>query len=68
MAQMGYATLDELIGRSDLIEKRDAIAHWKAKGLDFGRIFTRPEVPAEIATRHIRAPGSIRLRRFWIAA
>jgi glutamate synthase (NADPH/NADH) large chain len=52
MAQMGYATLDALIGRSDLIEKRDAVAHWKAKGLDFGRIFTRPEVPAEIATRH----------------
>ena len=52
MAQMGFARLDELIGRSDLIEKRDAVAHWKAKGLDFSRIFTRPDVPADVATHH----------------
>ncbi|TVR10839.1 MAG: glutamate synthase large subunit [Salinarimonadaceae bacterium] len=53
MAEMGATKLDELIGRSDLIEKREAIEHWKAKGLDFTRIFHKPEVGSEVATRHV---------------
>ncbi|MFC7515734.1 glutamate synthase-related protein [Herbaspirillum sp. GCM10030257] len=46
MAQLGVRTFDELIGRSDLLDKSRAIAHWKAKGLDFSKIFYQPEVPA----------------------
>ena len=52
MAQMGVRKLDDLIGRSDLLDTRKGIAHWKAKGLDFSRIFHMPDVPAEIARRH----------------
>ena len=52
MAQMGVRKFDDLIGRSDLLDTRKGIAHWKAKGLDFSRIFHLPNVPAEIARFH----------------
>jgi len=39
MAQLGIRTFDELIGRSDLLDKSKAISHWKAQGLDFSRLF-----------------------------
>ncbi|MDB5838056.1 MAG: glutamate synthase subunit alpha, partial [Herminiimonas sp.] len=46
MAQLGIRTFNELIGRSDLLDKSKAITHWKAKGLDFSRIFHQPDMPA----------------------
>ena len=46
MAQLGIRTFDALIGRADLLDKAKAIAHWKAKGLDFERIFHQPDMPA----------------------
>ena len=52
MAQMGIRKFDELIGRSDLLDMRQGIAHWKATGLDFSRIFHQPDAPAEVARRH----------------
>jgi glutamate synthase (NADPH/NADH) large chain len=52
MAQLGIATFDELIGRADLLDKAKAIAHWKAKGLDFSRIFYLPAAQSDDAHRH----------------
>jgi glutamate synthase (NADPH/NADH) large chain len=52
MAEMGFATLDEMIGQSDLLDKNAAIDHWKAKGLDFTKLFHKPDVPAHVAIRH----------------
>ncbi|HMM54975.1 MAG TPA: glutamate synthase-related protein [Candidatus Desulfobacillus sp.] len=52
MAQMGVRSFDELIGRADLLDMREGIDHWKARGLDFSRIFHMPEVPAAVARRH----------------
>ncbi len=49
MAALGVRTFQELIGRSDWLDKRRAIEHWKAQGLDFTRMFHRPDVPAEVA-------------------
>jgi glutamate synthase (NADPH/NADH) large chain len=46
MAQLGIRTFDELIGRVDLLDKSKAISHWKAKGLDFSKIFYQPDMPA----------------------
>ena len=43
MAQLGFKTLNEMVGRSDLLDTRQAIEHWKAKGLDFSTIFHKPE-------------------------
>ncbi|MGE0500462.1 MAG: glutamate synthase large subunit [Rhizobiaceae bacterium] len=47
LAAMGYRRLDEIVGQSDLLEKRAMIDHWKARGLDFGRIFHKPDAPRE---------------------
>jgi glutamate synthase (NADPH) large chain len=51
MAELGVRTVDELIGRTDLLEMNREILHWKAQGLDFSRILYRPEMPAEVGRR-----------------
>lgn len=43
LADMGFTKLDEIIGQSDLLDKQPAIDHWKAQGLDFSRIFFKPD-------------------------
>ncbi len=43
LASLGVRKLDEIIGASELLEKDDMLAHWKAKGLDFSRIFHKVE-------------------------
>ena len=48
MAQLGIRRFDDLIGRADLLDMRRGIEHWKASGLDFGRLFALPNVPAEV--------------------
>ncbi|MCU0764760.1 MAG: glutamate synthase-related protein, partial [Burkholderiaceae bacterium] len=52
MAQLGMRKFEELIGRADLLDMRKGIEHWKAKGLDFSRIFHRPPMPADVARHH----------------
>ncbi|MCX8016563.1 MAG: glutamate synthase large subunit, partial [Rhodocyclaceae bacterium] len=52
MAQMGIRKLDELIGRTDLLDMRHGIAHWKAKGLDFSKLFHMPPLPEGVARHH----------------
>jgi len=42
MAELGFKTINEMVGHSDRLETNEAIAHWKAKGLDFSAIFHRP--------------------------
>ncbi len=49
MAELGFRKFNDMIGRSDLLEKREALEHWKAQGLDFSRVFHRPEVGEEVA-------------------
>ncbi len=51
MARLGFRRLDDLIGRSDLLDTKRAIAHYKARGLDFSKIFHRPEVAEGVAVR-----------------
>ncbi len=55
MAQLGIRKFDDLIGRSDLLGAKQGIAHWKAQGLDFSRIFHQPAMPATVARRHVEA-------------
>lgn len=52
MAKLGFRTIDEMVGRVDRLDTRAAIAHWKAKGLDFSSILYRPEVPDRVKTHH----------------
>jgi glutamate synthase (NADPH/NADH) large chain len=51
MARLGIRRLDDLIGRTDLLDMRRGIEHWKARGLDFTRVFHRPEMPADVPRR-----------------
>ncbi|MFC0431349.1 glutamate synthase large subunit [Kutzneria buriramensis] len=53
LAELGFHTLDEAIGHAELLNTDEAVAHWKAKGLDLSPVF---EVPT--ATRY----GSARRR------
>ncbi|MFA6142735.1 MAG: glutamate synthase large subunit [Candidatus Omnitrophota bacterium] len=46
MASLGIRTMDEMIGRPDLLELNNAIVPDKAKGIDYSRIFYKPDLPA----------------------
>jgi glutamate synthase (NADPH/NADH) large chain len=54
MSQLGFRTLDEMIGRVDRLDVRAAVDHWKARGLDFTQILYRPPVAPEVAIRRVR--------------
>ena len=49
MAALGFRSFAEMIGQTEILDKSEAIDHWKAKGLDFTRLFHKPEVPKEVA-------------------
>jgi glutamate synthase domain-containing protein 3 len=49
MAKLGVRKFNDLIGRADLLDTKKGVEHWKAKGLDFSRIFHLPRMPQEVA-------------------
>ncbi len=53
MAQLGVRKFDELIGRTELLDMRKGLSHWKAQGLDFSRLFAQPQVPADVPRYHV---------------
>ncbi|MFI4904839.1 MAG: glutamate synthase-related protein, partial [Burkholderiales bacterium] len=55
MAKLGFRRLDEMIGRADLLDTRAGIDHWKARGLDFSRVFHQPAMPADVARHQCEA-------------
>ncbi len=48
MASLGFRTIEEMIGRTDRLESKKAVDHWKAKGLDFSNILYQPDVGPEV--------------------
>ncbi|MDP2706448.1 MAG: glutamate synthase-related protein [Burkholderiales bacterium] len=52
MARLGVRKFNELIGRTELLDTKRGINHWKARGLDFSKIFYMPEMPPEVARYH----------------
>jgi glutamate synthase (ferredoxin) len=54
MAKLGFRSMDELIGRVDRLEVKQAVDHWKARGLDFSNILYQPRVGPEVAIRKVR--------------
>jgi len=52
MAELGVKNFNDLIGRSDLLDMQAGINHWKIHGLDFSKIFYRPELSDEVGTYH----------------
>lgn len=50
MAELGVSKFNDLIGRSDLLDIQQGIDHWKIQGLDFTKIFHRPEIANKVGT------------------
>jgi len=53
MAELGFRTFNDLIGRVDMLETQPAIDHWKAKGIDLTNILHKPDVPEDIPIHHV---------------
>jgi len=60
MAQLGFRTMDDMIGRVERLQARRAIDHWKAKGLDFSALFARPDTSNGCALRCVRPQSDTR--------
>jgi glutamate synthase (NADPH/NADH) large chain len=52
MAEMGYTRFEEMVGQMQMLDKTEAIAHWKAKGLDFSKLFHKPFAPEGVGITH----------------
>ena len=50
MAKLGFRTINEMIGRVDKLKVQQAVAHWKAKGLDLSPLLAKPNVSSNVAT------------------
>ncbi|MBD2012562.1 glutamate synthase large subunit [Microcoleus sp. FACHB-53] len=55
MAELGFRTLNEMVGRTDILEPKKAVEHWKAKNLDLSKILYQPEVGPEVG-RYCQIP------------
>ncbi|KJR98368.1 MAG: glutamate synthase [Peptococcaceae bacterium BRH_c4a] len=44
MAQLGFRTINEMVGRTDVLEVSQAIDHWKARGMDLSALLFKPDV------------------------
>ncbi|MFV2096723.1 glutamate synthase large subunit [Micromonospora sp. LOL_014] len=55
LAELGFRSIDEAIGRADLLDTTPAVEHWKAKGLDLSAVLHVPALPAGAALRGVRA-------------
>ncbi|MBP1995018.1 glutamate synthase large subunit [Paenibacillus eucommiae] len=48
MAELGFRTVEEMVGRTDILETKQAVDHWKAKGIDLAPLLHRPDVGEEV--------------------
>ena len=55
MAELGFRTVDEMVGRADRLNVKPALDHWKAAGVDLSRILYQPELPDTAARRRTKA-------------
>src|SRR5262245_48044574 len=58
MAQLGFRTVDEMIGQAQCLDVDKAVNHWKQKGLDFSEILFKPDVPHALYNCEKQALGS----------
>ena len=52
MARLGYRTFNEMVGQMQMLDRDPAITHWKAKGLDFSKLFSKPEADKATDIHH----------------
>ncbi len=53
MAQLGFRKFEDMVGRVDMLDTKDTIEHWKAKGIDLTNILHKADVPKEVAIHHV---------------
>ena len=63
MAELGFRTIDEMIGRADCLDVDRAVTHWKAKGLDLAPLLHQPALPASVRAPQGARAGSRPRRR-----
>jgi glutamate synthase (ferredoxin) len=49
MAELGFRTFNDMVGRANRLEPKKAVAHWKAQGLDFSNILYQPETGIKVS-------------------
>jgi glutamate synthase (NADPH/NADH) large chain/glutamate synthase (ferredoxin) len=54
LANLGLRSMNELVGRVDLLEPTHAIEHWKARGIDFSALLAQPQMPPGTPLRRVR--------------
>ncbi|MFC6040558.1 glutamate synthase large subunit [Paenisporosarcina macmurdoensis] len=54
MAELGFRTINEMVGRTDALEVNEAIDHWKAKDIDLSALLYSPDLPAKVGRYHSR--------------
>ncbi len=59
LASLGLRSLDEAIGRVDLLQARGAIDHWKARGVDLTHILTHVDLPEDAPRRRVQPPPEV---------
>ncbi len=59
LASLGLRSLDEAIGRVDLLSVREAIDHWKARGVDLTHILKHIELPDGTARHRVEPPPAV---------
>ncbi len=52
MAELGYRSFNEMVGQMQMLDKREAVQHFKARGLDFSRLFHKPDMPSDVGIFH----------------
>jgi len=52
MAELGYRRFEEMVGQMQMLDKTEAVSHWKAKGLDFSKLFHKPDAPEGVGISH----------------
>ena len=52
MAAMGYRTMSEMVGQMQMLDREKVVDHWKANGLDFSKLFHKPQMGPDIAISH----------------
>ena len=52
MSELGFRTIDEMVGQSQKLNMKKAINHYKAKGIDLSKILYKPKIPSEYRERN----------------
>ncbi|BDU49811.1 glutamate synthase large subunit [Haliovirga abyssi] len=55
MAELGFKSIDEMVGKTEVLELDEAIKHWKSKGLDLTKILYQPQLPKKIAKKCVQS-------------